>query len=67
MGIILDALNRAAHQSMINEAFRRGQNGDPPLVSMYANLQPLYDKAYEQGRQSVLNKAVKALTDKLTD
>lgn len=56
-------------QVMVDKAFRRGQMGEPPLISASGNpeLQALYDRAYEQGRQSLVNKATGLLSKKLDE
>jgi hypothetical protein len=60
MGFLGNLIGGVMKNVAVRMAFERGQRGEPPLVNTTDSpeIQALYDKAYEQGRQSVLNKTI---------
>ena len=73
MGKLLNAIgkgvNRAAERWASDEAFRRGQNAEPPLHltgnddSEKRQMQELLDRRYAEGQKSVLVKIGNKLAD----
>ena len=79
MGIIRDAIlfglesgKTALKQGVVERSFYLGQNALPPSVAFSdtesgRELQALADKAYEEGRKSVINKGISKITNKITE
>ena len=61
---LLEGFDRAAEKHIVEDAFRRGQNGEPPPVYRTPMVREAAEKAYDQGQKSVAAKVVRDLTNK---